>query len=69
MNAPDKQWSMFAKLVPFYLLLMGAVIALMGVLAVSAHSWPAGVAAFVLAGSACFVARRAGDRLSTSLDE
>ena len=68
MNAADKRWAMLSKLVPFYLLLMGAVIALMGVVAVSAHSWPAGVATVLLAASAYFVARRAGDRLSTSPD-
>ncbi|MBW5288096.1 hypothetical protein [Burkholderia gladioli] len=66
MNNPEKRWAMLSRLVPFYLLLMGAVTALLGVVAVLAHSWPAGVAAFLAAAPSCFVAMRTGDRLSSS---
>jgi Flp pilus assembly protein TadB len=69
MDSPDKRWTTFAKLVPFYLLCMGAAVALMAVVAVLAPSWAAGAATVLLAASACFVARRTGDRLSASPDE
>lgn len=62
------RWQLFAKLVPFYLLFMGAVVALMGVVSVWARSWSMGFAAVVALSAACFVAHRTGERLSTSPD-
>ncbi|WP_186261455.1 hypothetical protein [Burkholderia gladioli] len=65
-NTPEKRAAILLRVVPFYLLLMGAVTALLSVFTALAHSWPAGVAALLSASSACFVAWQTGNRLATA---
>jgi len=54
--------------VPFYLLFMGAAVALAGVIAVLAHSWSIGVWTVAALVCACLVAYQTGKRLSASPD-
>lgn len=62
------RWELLSSLVHFYLLFMGAVVAVMAMVTASAHSWFWGVSTIVVMLGACVVAREAGKRLSTSSD-
>jgi cytochrome c biogenesis factor len=63
------RWQVLAKLVPFYLVLMGAVVGILGVMAVSVHSWLIGLATVAALAGACCVALRTSERLGTSPDQ